>query len=61
MANISNPIRDSVQRIRKDATNVAHSDILPELVEMLTDHDMNKQENANGRKFFAHLTVVETN
>jgi hypothetical protein len=48
VANISNPIRDSVQRIRKDATNVAHSDILPELVEMLTDHDMNKQENANG-------------
>jgi hypothetical protein len=27
----------------------------------MTDHDMNKQENANGRKFFAHLTVVETN
>ncbi|CAB4002062.1 Hypothetical predicted protein [Paramuricea clavata] len=27
----------------------------------MTDHDMNKQDNANGRKFFAHLTVVETN
>ena len=27
----------------------------------MTDHDMNKQENANGRKFFAYLTVVETN
>ena len=27
----------------------------------MTDHNMNKQENANGRKFFAHLTVVETN
>jgi hypothetical protein len=27
----------------------------------MTDHDMNKQENANGRKFFAHLTVLETN
>ena len=27
----------------------------------MTDHDMNKQENANGRKFFAHLIVVETN
>ena len=23
----------------------------------MTDHNMNKQENANGRKFFAHLTV----
>ncbi|CAB3984292.1 Hypothetical predicted protein, partial [Paramuricea clavata] len=26
-----------------------------------SNHDMNKQENANERKFFAHLTVVETN